>query len=193
MMGVDINQPLLDIARKRAADSGLEVDFRLGSADSLPWPDGCADVCLAAELLEHVTDWKACLMEFSRVLRPRGVLFFSTTNVLCPVQQEFSLPFYSWYPPGIKRWCERMATTRKPWLVNYAKYPAIHWLSYYSCKSVLSDMGFSVYDRFDIGVARYSSGLRGFAFRACAGIRALRLLGHILTPYTIIFAVKGGR
>jgi 2-polyprenyl-3-methyl-5-hydroxy-6-metoxy-1,4-benzoquinol methylase len=53
------------------------------------------DVCLLPELLEHVADWQSCLNEAARVLRPGGLLYLSTTNVLCPRQQEFNLPLYS--------------------------------------------------------------------------------------------------
>jgi len=49
--GLDINQPLLEIARKRAAEAGYAIDFRLGSAMELPWPESSMDVCLAVELL----------------------------------------------------------------------------------------------------------------------------------------------
>jgi 2-polyprenyl-6-hydroxyphenyl methylase/3-demethylubiquinone-9 3-methyltransferase len=90
--GIDINEPLLDIARTRARERDVRVDLRLGSATSLPWPDGSMDVCLMPELLEHVDAWESCLKEAARILRPGGVLYLSTTNRLCPRQMEFDLP-----------------------------------------------------------------------------------------------------
>ncbi|TVR80159.1 MAG: class I SAM-dependent methyltransferase [Rhodospirillales bacterium] len=54
--GIDINEPLLTIARERAADANLTVGYRLGSATDVPWPDASFDVCAAPELLEP---WKA--------------------------------------------------------------------------------------------------------------------------------------
>ncbi len=95
---LDINEPLLRIAEARAKEAGLDIDFEVGSATDLPWPDESKDIVLAPELLEHVEDWERCLDEFTRVLRPDGLLFLSTTNSLCPRQQEFNLPAYSWYP-----------------------------------------------------------------------------------------------
>lgn len=90
---LDVNEPLLELAKQRTAEIGCAIYFRLDSAAELPWDDDSMDVCLVPELLEHVTQWKACLNEFSRVLRPGGVLFLTTTNKLCPIQQEFNLPF----------------------------------------------------------------------------------------------------
>src|SRR5215510_8239990 len=68
--GLDINQRLLELARQRANEAGSAIEFKIGSAVSLPWPDESMDVCLAIELLEHVQDWHACIREFTRILRP---------------------------------------------------------------------------------------------------------------------------
>src|SRR5215467_770993 len=86
--GLDINGPLLEAARERATARGLRIDYQLGTATQLPWPDGSMDICIALELLEHVADWEGCLNEFARVVRPGGAVFISTSNALCPIQQE---------------------------------------------------------------------------------------------------------
>src|SRR5690606_19088480 len=72
VQGVDINEGLIEIARQRAAESGHAISFSLGSATELPWPSESLDICLLPELLEHVPDWKRCIAEAVRVLRPRG-------------------------------------------------------------------------------------------------------------------------
>ena len=60
---LDINGPLVERARERAKEQGLEIDFQLGSATALPWPDQSVDICLVPELLEHVADWRTVLNE----------------------------------------------------------------------------------------------------------------------------------
>ena len=67
--GIDVNKPLVELAIQRAEEDGLEIDFRVGTATALPWPDESIDVCTAPELLEHVTEWDACIDEFCRVLK----------------------------------------------------------------------------------------------------------------------------
>jgi ubiquinone/menaquinone biosynthesis C-methylase UbiE len=188
--GVDINQPLLDLARERALGAGYQIQFLLGSAVSLPLPDRSVDICLAVELLEHVADWKGCLKEFTRVLRPGGVLFMSTTNRLCPVQQEFNLPLYSWYPGPVKRRYERLAFTTRPQLANYAKYPAVNWFSFYQLRKVLATSGFQCMDRFDlVDLARKKTAVRA-VIRLLRIVPPMRWLAHVGVPETMILGIK---
>src|SRR5689334_19679067 len=67
-VGVDIGLPGLALARGHGL---LPVG---GSALEVPLADGCADVVLACEILEHVEDDLAVLAECARLLRPGGLL-----------------------------------------------------------------------------------------------------------------------
>jgi 2-polyprenyl-6-hydroxyphenyl methylase/3-demethylubiquinone-9 3-methyltransferase len=188
--GVDINQRLINLAQERAANRKLQITFSVGSATDLPWPDQSMNVCLVPELLEHVADWKSCLDEFARILKPGGVLFLTTTNKLCPIQQEFNLPLYSWYPGFIKRKFENMAITTHPSLANYATYPAVNWFSFYSLRNALAAYGFVCMDKFDTfnATTRWQSVVLGLI----RNIPLLRWLAHVLTPYTQVIAIKRG-
>jgi 2-polyprenyl-6-hydroxyphenyl methylase/3-demethylubiquinone-9 3-methyltransferase len=188
--GLDISEPLLETARKRADEAGLAITFQLGSATELPWPDESMDVCIAPGLLEHVSDWKKCVQEFARVVRPGGILYLTTTNVLCPWQEEFNLPLYSWYPAPAKRYCERLAVTSHPHLVNYASYPAVHWFSFYGLRNHLKTLGFSCIDRFDLVDIQEKRAAVRFAVRAIRASRFVRLLAHMTQGGTLLVAVK---
>ena len=188
--GVDINEGLLEVARTRNKEAGRNAVFSLGSATRLPWDSSSVDVCLLPELLEHVEDWKSCLSEAHRVLRIGGTLYLSTTNALCPVQNEFAVPFYSWFPDRLKKRYERLAVTTRPELVNHARFPAVHWFTPYGLARHLKKLGFETLDRFDA----VDPSTRGAAGRAALGlIKALpplRWLAHVATPYTVIIANK---
>jgi len=67
-VGVDIGARGLGLAR----DHGVQVVR--GSVLAVPLADGCADVVLAGEILEHVEDDVAVLAECARLLRPGGTL-----------------------------------------------------------------------------------------------------------------------
>jgi 2-polyprenyl-3-methyl-5-hydroxy-6-metoxy-1,4-benzoquinol methylase len=188
--GLDISEPLLEIARTRAQHAGLSIVFELGSATDLPWPDSSMDVCISPELLEHVADWQSCLNEVARVLRPGGVLYLTTTNVLCPWQQEFNLPLYSWYPAPLKRHFERLARTTHPQLVNYASYPAVHWFSFYGLRHYLSRFGFACLDRFDLMKLDEKSAPIRAALRLIRLAPPIRLLAHMTQGGTLLVAVK---
>lgn len=188
--GIDINEPLVMLARERAAAAGSPARFEVASATELPFDDASFDVCLMPELLEHVRDWQRCLDEATRVLRPGGVLYLSTSSWLCPKQQEFNLPAYSWYPGFIKRRIEQRAVTDWPEVANHAKYPAVNWFSFYGLRSYLARQGFRSFSRFDS--MRLDN--KGAASRALVGmirlLPPLQLLALVATEGTTLVAVR---
>lgn len=188
--GIDINAPLVEIARKRAAQAGMSIPFEVGSATELPYPDASMDVVLLPELLEHVADWKGCLGEAIRILKPGGLLYLSTTNYLCPVQEEFNLPCYSWYPGFLKRRYERLAVTTRPEIANYCRYPAVNWFSVYSLCACLKAYGFASYDRFDMIDQKRNSAIAKTVIGLIKTVPVLRFLGHVLSPGSTVFAIK---
>lgn len=187
---LDVNAPLVEVARRRAEERGLAVAFRVGTATALPLDDSSVDVCLMPELLEHVADWQSCLREAARSLDAGGLLYVSTTNALCPIQSEFNLPLYSWYPGFVKRRYERLAVTTRPSLANHARYPAVNWFTFYGLRDFLARLGFDCLDRFDmIDLDRSPLSLR-LLVRTARAVPPLRFVGHVLTTGTAIFAIK---
>ena len=188
--GIDINAPLIELARRRAAMQALPARFDVGSATQLPQQDASIDICLLPELLEHVVDWPACVAEAVRVLRSGGLLYINTSSKLCPKQQEFNLPLYSWYPQWLKRHFERRAVTDRPELANYAKYPAVNWFSFYGLRDYLVPQGFVCLDRFDLIDPSRLGNLGKLAIGAIQTISPLRFLAQVATPYTLLVARK---
>ena len=188
--GLDVNAPLLELARDRAVKDGLSVRFDVGTATALPYADSAFDVCLLPELLEHVQDWQSCLNEAVRVLRPGGLLYLSTTNALCPKQQEFNLPFYSWYPAFLKRHFEKLAVTSRPELANHARYPAVHWFTFGQLRRYLGARKIDCLDRFDVIETKGRSLSVRAAVWALQNLAPLRLLGHLATPGTMVIGFK---
>jgi 2-polyprenyl-3-methyl-5-hydroxy-6-metoxy-1,4-benzoquinol methylase len=188
--GIDINAALVALARRRAAAAGLDVVFDVATASALPWPDQSMDVCIVPELLEYVADWRGCIAECLRVLKPGGALYISTTNALCPLQQEFRLPLYSWYPAFIKRHCVQLARSSRPQLADYATYPALNWFTYYGLRRHLARHGLRCLDRFDLADGTG----RGVAARGVlalvTALAPLRFCAHVATPYTVLLAFK---
>ncbi|UMG93058.1 bifunctional 2-polyprenyl-6-hydroxyphenol methylase/3-demethylubiquinol 3-O-methyltransferase UbiG [Nocardioides sp. TF02-7] len=80
VVGVDPSSVSIDTARRHAAEVGLEIDYRVGSGESLPVTDGEFDLVYCCDVLEHVSDLPRVLAEISRSLTPRGVFLFDTVN-----------------------------------------------------------------------------------------------------------------
>ncbi|HKE97076.1 MAG TPA: class I SAM-dependent methyltransferase [Povalibacter sp.] len=190
VFGLDINGPLIELGKQRAQQAGLTIDLTTGTATALPWPDASMDICLSPELLEHVPDWRQCIAEATRILRPGGVLYLSTTNKLCPVQHEFDVPGYSWFPQSLKRRYERLAVTTRPELVNHAQYPAVNWFTYFGLRDYMKTLGFDCLDRFDAAALGSPSGAGGLALGVIRATPLTRAFGHMCTPYTTVYAVR---
>lgn len=192
VFGADINEALIQLARQRAEQDALAVQFSVASATGLPWDDASMDLCIAPELLEHVADWQSCLAEMVRVLRPGGALFISTSNKLCPRQEEFALPMYSWYPGWVKRRFEQLARTTRPELAGYATYPAVNWFTFYGLRRYLQPQGLRCLDRFDMVDLSQHGRAAGALVWMTRRIAPLRFMGHVCTPYTVLLALKPG-
>lgn len=188
--GLDVNAPLIEVAKQRASEAGLDITFDVGSATSLPYADSSMDVALLPELLEHVANWQDCLNEAARIVKPGGLLYLSTTSWLCPMQQEFNLPLYSWYPGFLKRKYERLAVTTRPEIANHCKYPAVNWFSFYALARYLEKHGFRSMDRFDLIETDNRGPLAKMTVALIRALPPLRFFGHVLTPGSIVFAVK---
>jgi len=75
VIGVDMTPAMLETARTSAREAGSgHVEFREGLAESLPVPDGWADVVISNGVLNLVPDKLAALQEMARVLKPGGRL-----------------------------------------------------------------------------------------------------------------------
>jgi ubiquinone/menaquinone biosynthesis C-methylase UbiE len=72
--GVDASSEMVARARKKAVMAGVDVDFRNGVAEALPYADAHFDVVLSTLMLHHLPR-KArqdCAREIRRVLKPGG-------------------------------------------------------------------------------------------------------------------------
>lgn len=147
--GVDADESQVAVARERAEFDRAPIQYERAEADRLPFADAAFDIVFANSILEHVTDWEACVEEWIRVLAPGGLLWIETTNVLCPRQGEYRwLPLFSWWPRPLKALVVRLAE-RYPALSNHSSRPALHWFSYFGLRRFLEARGMRVRDRFD--------------------------------------------
>jgi SAM-dependent methyltransferase len=72
--GLDFAPGLLEIARERAADAMLEIDFIEGDAQAMPFEDGSFDRLVSTFGHMFAPDHRRTADEMKRVLRPGGVI-----------------------------------------------------------------------------------------------------------------------
>jgi SAM-dependent methyltransferase len=75
--GVDIDPQSIAYAKAKYGD----CEFAQGDAMQLALPNGCMDIVVSFETLEHLRDQRNFLLECRRVLRPGGILICSTPNL----------------------------------------------------------------------------------------------------------------
>ena len=188
--GIDISEPLVQLSRSALPSRDTIFILMSGPLRRCQYAANSFDVCLIPQLLEHVPDWQKCLDEGARGSAAWRAAVLSTTNVICPVQNEFELPLYSWYPKFVKRRCEKLAvTTHREW-VSHTSYPAVHWFTFWQLKQFLATKGLTCFDRFELGKGDRMSAIRRVAFALIRRLPPLRFAAYLLVVGTIVVGVK---
>jgi SAM-dependent methyltransferase len=83
-IGIDVSQTAADQSHRiSVADpalAGKEMSFFTSDGYDIALPDSSADVVFAGECIEHIEDTEAFLAELWRILKPNGIVIFTTPN-----------------------------------------------------------------------------------------------------------------
>lgn len=81
VVGIDLGEKALAVARLHLLESGLEVDYRAIAAEAMAAAEpGSFDVVTCLEMLEHVPDPASVVRACAALAKPGGQVFFSTIN-----------------------------------------------------------------------------------------------------------------
>jgi ubiquinone/menaquinone biosynthesis C-methylase UbiE len=80
IVGVDNSERLIAEAQRRAAESGLAVEFRVGDIYALDFPDGTFDGCRTDRVFQHLERPDDALAELLRITRPGGRVVVGDTD-----------------------------------------------------------------------------------------------------------------
>ncbi len=78
--GIDPSEPSLRAAGAHARSEGLDIRYRVGTGESLPFAESSFDAVFCCDVLEHVRDLSKVISEAARVLKPGGGLCYDTFN-----------------------------------------------------------------------------------------------------------------
>lgn len=79
--GIDMGEAPLSVARLHLYESGLEVDYRQITAERMAEEaPGAFDIVTCLEMLEHVPAPDSVIAACARLVRPGGLVVFSTIN-----------------------------------------------------------------------------------------------------------------
>jgi ubiquinone/menaquinone biosynthesis C-methylase UbiE len=74
--GVDASSEMLEVARARANEANVRVDFAPGDAHALPFTDRSFDAAISLRVLMHTPDWRQCVTELCRISRWKVIADF---------------------------------------------------------------------------------------------------------------------
>lgn len=107
VVGADAAAGNIPVARLHAEQSGLDIDYRVSTAEALADAGELFDVVLNMEVIEHVADPPAYLAACRALLKPGGLMICSTLNrtaksfALAIIGAEFVM---RWLPKGTHDW-----------------------------------------------------------------------------------------
>lgn len=73
VVGVDISEEMLKVAREKAEKRNLKIEFRIGNAEKLDFSDEEFDAVISRHLLWTLKDPKACVAEWKRVAKNKVI------------------------------------------------------------------------------------------------------------------------
>lgn len=170
--GVDINDFYLQIAKKNNTDKRIKI--KKASIDRLPYKNKYFDLIICSEVLEHLKNDRAALLELKRVLKPNGVILVTVPNKQFPFFWDpinwVLMKFFNthidkniWWLAGIWADHERLYTTNE--LKNLVKntqlkvieikklihwsWPFSHFLLYGIGKNLVEKFNLKLFNRFE--------------------------------------------
>lgn len=104
---VDASAAMIAVAKAHAAEAGLKIAYRVGSAEELSQGEQKFDVVTLMEILEHAADVGALIRSAASLVKPDGIMLALTVNrttksyLLGIVAAEYVL---CWVPAGTHDW-----------------------------------------------------------------------------------------
>ena len=105
--GIDAGEKNIGVASTHAQQGGLTIDYRCTTAEALAQEAAPYDIVLALEIIEHVADIAQFVKASAALLKPGGLLIYSTMNrtpkayALAIIGAEYVL---RWLPRGTHDW-----------------------------------------------------------------------------------------
>jgi 2-polyprenyl-6-hydroxyphenyl methylase/3-demethylubiquinone-9 3-methyltransferase len=109
VIGIDPSAASLATARAHAQQVGLDIDYRVGAGEDLPFADESFEIVYCSDVLEHVNDLEKVMAEIARVLRRGGGFLYDTINRTFPSKQVMIKLLQEWKstsftPPKLHDW-----------------------------------------------------------------------------------------
>ena len=105
--GIDASEKTIEVAKAHAALMNLDIQYSCTTAEELAATQQHYDAVLALEIVEHVTDVRGFIQICQQLVKPGGLVIFSTINrtlksyAIAIVGAEYVM---RWLPVGTHEW-----------------------------------------------------------------------------------------
>lgn len=79
IQSIDLDPQMIKRAKRRVKDAN--VDFEVGDASNLRFQDASFDAVFDFGIIHHIPNWKDCLKELHRLLKPNGQLILEDLSI----------------------------------------------------------------------------------------------------------------
>jgi len=79
IVSIDLDERMVEVARKKIQDPS--ITFENGDASKLKFENNHFDAIFDFIVIHHIPDWKGCLRELYRVLKPGGKFFIYEVSI----------------------------------------------------------------------------------------------------------------
>ncbi len=165
---------------------GLEIDkdvlvskdnVIIGDGRELPFKENTFEFILLNHVIEHIPHPHAVIKEIRRVLKPSGLVYVATPNLLWPYEVHYRLPFVHWLPGNLKDVMVKIFRRGEA-------FEDVYLLSYTRIKKLFENEGFKIYNLLPEMMFRKKEALRKKWWKIATSIvKYLPLIRNLITTH----------
>ena len=138
IIAIDLDEKMIDVAQKR--NKGSNFVFKVMDASKLDFPDNYFDTIFDFGIIHHISNWKDCIKELRRVLKPNGEIILEEVSIetftlgigkLC--RKILDHPYESMYTS--KEFTDYLIQTGFE-ILNYKEFNPLKLIRYFSLNAV---------------------------------------------------------
>lgn len=118
-VGVDVDKDAISFAQKTYRK--YDITFKVGDG-GLTFPANSFDIVICQEVYENADKPEKLLNQIYRVLKPKGICYFTGDNLLFPIESQYDIPFLLYLPDSIAKIILRFLGHKKFYLGHFKTY-----------------------------------------------------------------------